>query len=489
MKETLFEKLCGYDKLDIYPCHMPGHKRQLKTPIENFYQMDITEIDGFDNLHHPTDIIRWEEERAAALYGARKTFFLVNGSTCGNLSAVSACMRKKGTILVARNCHKSVYHAIYLNECKTQYLYPEMIDEYSLVGGITPESVLKALESNSEIQAVMITSPTYDGVISDIAGIADVVHRFGIPLIVDEAHGAHFGLDSSFPKNSIANGADIVIHSLHKTLPSLTQTALLHVQGDIVDYERLARFQSIYQSTSPSYLLLSSISRCLTIMERESHDRMKCFKERLDTFYEKVRDTKELKVVDASVVGQNGVYDFDRAKIIISTAKAEISGDELYEILLSEYRIQMEMAAPEYVQAIMSFMDTEEGFERLATAIIETDRCLVLKKQKKNGTVTQTKTQTKLGSVYSPDLSAESTLTIAAAMDSKWQWKNLSDSEGAVSADFICLYPPGIPLLTPGEKLEKKHLYMLQELRNRKLQLQGVENGQIRVITQYAKER
>lgn len=477
MKEYLYEKLEGYDQKGIYPCHMPGHKRQLSAESKDYYKMDITEIDGFDNLHHPEEILKQEEERAAAFYGAKKTFFLVNGSTCGNLSAISACVKKQGTILVARNCHKSVYNAIYLNECKVEYLMPEMIDEYSIVGGITPDSVLQALEKNSDIQAVMITSPTYDGVVSDISEIASVVHRFGIPLIVDEAHGAHFGLDPSIPKNSLSCGADVVIHSLHKTLPSLTQTALLHVQGEIVDYERLERFQSIYQSTSPSYLLLSSISRCLSIMEKEAADRIKNMNKMLDRFYEKACQLKELKVLDRSVIGKNGVFDFDRTKIVISTKNTSVSGDELHEILLKKYKLQMEMAAPEYVQAIMTFMDSEEGFERLEKAVLSIDDEL------KNRHLEKELQNKEYSSIYRKELMPKSKMTISEALNAKMEWKLLKETTGEVSADFVCLYPPGIPLLSPGEEIEEKHVRMLQTLSETDLQLLGVENGQLKIVS------
>ncbi len=478
MHERLYEKLEAYDQQGIYPCHMPGHKRQLFFDTSmDCVKMDITEIEGFDNLHHPTEILKEEEERAARIYGARKTFFLVNGSTCGNLSAICACVKRKGTVLVARNCHKSVYHALYLNECKVKYLIPEMIDELSLVGGITPESVEDALNNNKDIQAVMITSPTYDGVVSDVSGIASVVHRFGIPLIVDEAHGAHFGLDASYPKNALQNGADVVIHSLHKTLPSFTQTALLHVQGDIVDDVRIAQFQSMFQSTSPSYLLLASISKCLKIMEEEASTKIKQMETILDDFYKKVENCRCLKVLNQKIIGENGVYDFDRTKIVISTIDSDINGEELYEILLNQYKIQMEMTANDYCQAIMTFMDKKEGFDRLSNAILSIDQMLFHRKH----TETE-KEKVVLGNIYQEDLLPRSISTIYDAQESAWEWVQLTEAGNRIMADYIMLYPPGIPLLTPGECIEEKHIGVIQALCERKLNVIGVEDGKIKVI-------
>ena len=189
--EYLDEKLIAYAKSDIYPFHMPGHKRRVREEADP-YAIDITEIDGFDNLHDAEEILAEAQQRAAALYDAKKSYYLINGSTCGILSAVSAATGRDGTILMARNCHKAVYHAAYLRNLKTRYLYP-VITRFGIQGVITPESVEEALREDPGIQAVILTSPTYDGVVSDIGRIAEITHRYQILLIVDEAHGAHFG--------------------------------------------------------------------------------------------------------------------------------------------------------------------------------------------------------------------------------------------------------------------------------------------------------
>ena len=212
------DELCKLASSDMYPFHMPGHKRRLDCDI-NPYTYDITEIDGFDNLHAAEGIIKEAEERAAALWGAKSSFFLVNGSTCGILAALSAALPKKGHLLMARNSHKAAYHAAYLRELQVTYLYP-VFTEFGIQGGILPEQVEAALEADESIEAVFLTSPTYDGIVSDIEKIAEIAHQHGIPLIVDEAHGAHLGFHPYFPKSAITLGADVVIQSLHKTLPA-----------------------------------------------------------------------------------------------------------------------------------------------------------------------------------------------------------------------------------------------------------------------------
>ena len=195
MKETgkyLDRALYQYGKGQIYPFHMPGHKRQVVTPyLTDPWKEDITEITGFDNLHHAEGILKDAQEYGARIFRAEQTWFLINGSTAGILAAVSACTSPGGKILMARNCHKAVYHAAYLRQLETIYLYPSREVEMGLNGGISPKEVETALEQHSDIQAVVITSPTYDGILSDVKSIAQAAHRHRVPLIVDEAHGAH----------------------------------------------------------------------------------------------------------------------------------------------------------------------------------------------------------------------------------------------------------------------------------------------------------
>ena len=213
----LFDMLGQYAAGDIYPYHMPGHKRRPWGGLEKaFYQADITEIAGFDNLHHPEGILLELQQRAARLYGAEESHYLVNGSTGGILCAVSSALPSGGHILMARNCHRSAYHGAYLRNLKISYLWPPCLDRYGICDAVTPEQVKAALERETDIGAVLIVSPSYEGRTADVGAIARVVHQKGIPLIVDEAHGAHFGLAEGFPPNSCQLGADIVVHSVHK---------------------------------------------------------------------------------------------------------------------------------------------------------------------------------------------------------------------------------------------------------------------------------
>jgi len=469
----LLERLTEYAGSDAYPFHMPGHKRReipdgIPGGFPDPYGIDITEIDGFDNLHHAEGILKDAMETVAAIYGADRSWYLVNGSTCGILSAVFAATENGGKILTARNCHKAVYHAICLNRLEAEYLYPEEITEFRINGGIRAEDVRKALEKDAmrcagnsgdvrgkitKIQAVLITSPTYEGVVSDIRAIADAAHEYGIPLIVDEAHGAHLEYADqchSFPKSALEYGADIVIQSLHKTLPCFTQTAILHVKGKLVDQDRISRYLSMFQTSSPSYLFMAGMERCIRYMDGDGRNEMIRYEKRLERFMERMEGLQVLEVLDREICGKyRTVAGWDPSKIVVSTMRAEdFHGEELAETLRRKYHLEMEMTAPEYVIAMTSLMDTEEGFERLGTALLEIDG--VLRRRMESGRKEKAASETPEG-LESKLSHPVRRILICEAMDADTERTAFQDTVGKVSAEFVYLYPPGIPIIAPGE--------------------------------------
>jgi arginine decarboxylase len=458
---NLYEQLKNYGDLDYYPFHMPGHKRNKEISFVNPFHFDITEIDGFDNLHHSEGIILEAQKRASILYGAEESHFLINGTTAGLLSAISACTSKGGTILMARNCHKAVYNGVFLNELKSIYIYPQNTGKYCVNGGLNPQNIKPLLINNKNIQAVIITSPTYDGVVSDIKGIAKEVHKYNIPLIVDEAHGAHFGFHSYFPSNSISKGADVVIHSVHKTLPSLTQTALIHVNGTIVDRDKVRKYLSIYQTSSPSYVLMASIDSCIKLLSERGNDLFQRYVNELSSLRNQLNRLNKIKLIDESMIGTSDIYNLDRSKLIISVKNTDISGKELYNRLLTRYHLQMEMVAGDYVLGMTSIMDTKDGYKRLLDALLEIDNEINYVEYEDEITL---------------NIKAKVCYTITKAQEKESIECELEEAEGKISAEYVYLYPPGIPLIAPGEIITKNLINMIIKYKKMNLNIEGMKD-------------
>lgn len=469
--DNLYEKLSTYGKSDYYPFHMPGHKRNdtfLK--LENFVKSDITEIDGFDNLHKAKSIILAAEKRASALYDAKETHFLVNGSSVGLLAAICGSCSHGDQILIARNCHKSVYHAVELFGLMPVYIYPHIHEKYGIYEGIDASDTERILKENPDIKAVVITSPTYEGIVSDIGKIADVVHRFHIPLIVDEAHGAHFGFHESFPKGALSFGADIVIHSVHKTLPSLTQTALLHMKGDIADRASVRKYLTYFQTSSPSYLFMASIDRCMALIEGRGHDLFETYDKKLNHFYKNAGELTQLELLGKEKLTDGVIYDFDKSKIVVFSNTVSACGNGLYDILLKKYHLQMEMASRDYVLAMTSFCDTDGGFLRLYSALRELDGALA------SGELSYRKYPRFETEAAKPEM------TIEAAVSAESRAVPLYESEGFISAEYAYIYPPGVPFLVPGERITKKHLMKIKSFAEEGFDIEGFSDAELKFI-------
>ena len=406
-------------KLNKYPFHMPGHKRNPALNIEGS-EIDITEIKDFDNLHSPNGSILEIEEKLSSLYHSEKSFMLVNGSTVGMLASIFAVTERGNKIIIARNCHKSVYNACFLRELDVVYIEPEYDERNGFYTEIRQSAIDNAIKNNPDVKAVVITSPTYEGYISSV--------NADIPLIIDSAHGAHFGF-GDFPNYP---NADIVVSSLHKTLPSLTQTAVLNVyKSNFVDKVKL--YLDMFQTTSPSYVLMNSVSKCVTFLENSAMA-FKNYTSLLDEFYKTKLENLEIIRTD------------DKSKIIISTANCNINGNQLAEKLREEYFIECEMESINYIILMTSVADREEAFKNLSYALIEIDNSLKKKKDKK---------------ILKPGISGK----ICNAYEINKSEKTLYDKAiGKVSAEYIYAYPPDIPILVPGEEITEDILLNIAEM-------------------------
>ena len=458
---------------------MPGHKGNNDTGfLKGVLKYDITEIDGMDNLHDARGVILESEKYAASLYGSEVTHFITGGSTAGILSAISGVTDTGDEILIGRNCHRSVYNSVEINRLKCRYLYPGYIEDYDICTRITSEDVEEALKEYPDVRAVVITSPTYEGICSDIGSISDITHRHGKILIVDAAHGAHFGFSTGFPVSAVKQGADIVIHSVHKTLPSPTQTALIHINGNLVKREAVERMLKIYQSSSPSYLLMAGIDNCMSIIGDKGNELFDNFFGRLCRFEKETTALKRLRYISWKILKEKyGIFDADPGKLLISTKGTGITGRQLYDMLRNDHSIQPEMASGSYCLLIMTVMDGDEGFERVKNALMCIDEQILAI----NESISDKGSKTDTGRLYS--IKPRRTMPVFEAVNADMREVPINEAEGKISREYISLYPPGILVLVPGEEILAGHISGIEAALEQGLTVQGLTgNSQVKIL-------
>lgn len=446
----LLEKLKSYSKEENIPMHMPGHKRNTELLGSDLpYELDITEITDFDYLHHATGILKKISDAARSLFHCGKSFPLINGSTCGILAAIRACTKPGDTVLMARNCHKSVYNAVELCQLNTEYLLPEWNETFQICGSIQPQTVEKALCKNPGVKLVILTSPTYEGVISNIKEISEIVHKHGLLLFVDEAHGAHLHFYPEGRGEALDNGADIVVSGLHKTLPALTQCALLNTGKDFKYIDAVQRQLEIFESSSPSYILLASIDRCLTLLTDRRKQLFTAYEENLHSIEFKLQKLKKLKVLgynSTHAETYKSIYMFDKGKLVISTSGTNYTGTDLASILRGKYHIETEMTAPLYVIAMTSVCDSRENLHKLADALLQIDKKAEINENSNfNGKL----------------LIPERVQAISKSLGETGEFIPLQYALGSTSLEYIFAYPPGMPLIAPGERVSKELLELI----------------------------
>lgn len=472
----LLDELRKYGAAGIYPMHMPGHKRNRELmPEVDMYGADFTEIEGLDSLYNAKGILGDAMSKAARLYESENTFFLINGSSCGILAAVSACARRDGMgkVLMARNCHQSVYNALCLMELDAVYIQPAPDDAFGISGSIDPEDVRKALREHEDIGLIIITSPTYEGVISDIEAIAKLAHEKKIPLLVDEAHGAHLRFMPGGLRDSIEAGADIVVHGLHKTLPSPTQTALLHVNGELVSVEKIRNKLAVFQTSSPSYPLMAGIDYCIEMLLERSGELFERYTGLLNAFSVKMKALRHLNILCKGrdeAAKHPEIYKFDPGKIVISAGSSGMTGNEIGEALLKKHKIQIEMTMGGYAVAMTGIADTSEGFDRLASALLDIDS------DQRDGPSVRSNAFCRLPDKIMPIFRAENEMKRLIAFDR---------SSGYICGEYVYSYPPGVPLIVPGELITDGVIDALEAMRMRSVTLvstSGAMPGEIKVL-------
>ena len=430
------------------PLHMPGHKRRVSPAPGLPADWDLTEIDGADDLHGAGGILAEAMGRTARLWGAARSFYLVNGATCGLLAGIRALAPAGSTVIAARNCHKSVFHAIELGDLQVRWVMPKPDRAFGIHGSIAPQDVAAALDACPQAACVILTSPTYEGVLSDIASIAGLCHARGVPLLVDEAHGAHYlplARAHGWRGGALAGGADIVVQSPHKTLPSLTQTALLHLGGRYGPAlaDEVERQLDVFETSSPSYPLMASLDGCTGLLAAHGREWFAGWAARLARFDAAAAGLRRLRVLGHGADAPQGhpaCFALDPGKILVDGGAAGLTGAQLAERLRRDHGFEPEMSCGSQVLAMTSPCDADDTLDRFAAALAELDA----------------------GCAAPPDgrplpppppAPGRAACTIARALRLPACTRPLAGAEGCVAAEYLWAYPPGVPLVVPGERL------------------------------------
>lgn len=440
----LLDAILSYGASGIIPFHMPGHKqntRKFGTVLP--YALDMTETAGMADLHHPSGRLKEAQEELARSRGARASFFSIAGSTAGILSGMRTLTRRGDKVLLSRGSHRSVYHGLEILGLRGAYLLPRLQADLPLYLDPDPDLLKRRLEEEKDVKLVLVTSPTFEGAISDLEAMVKVCHDYGALLMVDQAHGAHLTYLNRLGKRhyseALAAGADLVVESLHKTLPALTPAALVHC-GNRVDPSELARNLSIFETSSPSHPLMASMDACLDYMERRGLEDLDRLLVEIRNFRDRVRDLKLLKLVDLPGPG-------DPLKILLSCQKTRESGQEV-TLALRKMGFEFEMTLGPLILAMPSIGNEPGDLDRLARALLDLDR-----------RVHPAETAPSLPNFPLPPKAME----IDQALDCPMEIIRAGEAEGKIAGESVWAYPPGIPILLPGEKITDTWLDCMEE--------------------------
>ncbi|HHX59336.1 MAG TPA: aminotransferase class I/II-fold pyridoxal phosphate-dependent enzyme [Epulopiscium sp.] len=467
MSAPLYDKLIKYSK-KMTSFHMPGHKfgKVLNMKDIPFLNLDVTEVPGLDNLYESESIILKAQEEMARKYEAKESIFITNGSTSGIIASILTICSPGDTLIVARNCHHSVWNALILGGIRPIYINPSYNEEHNILGGIGDANLEQVLVKHPEAKGVVIVSPTYEGLVSDIQKVAKTVHKHNKILIVDEAHGAHFVWHQGFPNSATRQDADIVIQSMHKTLPALTQSALVHIGSRKIDKKMITKRLQMIQTSSPSYVMMGIMDYVRAQMENQPEIWTNYVQELLKS-RKSLMKMKKLLLLSKDICGKSNIYDMDESKLVIFTYNADITGIELGKILRSKYNIQVEVESEEYIIAMSTIGDSPNDLNLFSKALLEIDSTLKKDTTKKK---------------YNKELNIENKSTMLPREIYFGKKENIpfEESIGRISGTNIMLYPPGIPLICIGEVFSRETIDCIKNLSTHLLGITR-ENNEIKV--------
>lgn len=465
MKKAILNKLGEIVNNNLVSFHVPGHKLGkiydrlgYSNILESLYKMDTTEILGTDNLHSPEGIIKESQERAARVFKSKNTYYLVNGSTCGIQAAIMSVCNPKDKIIVNRDCHQSVINTLILGDIEPAYIYPQIDIKTNILMGIKIEDAIAMINKNLDAKAILLTYPTYYGKVYDLKTICNYAHSKGMIVIVDEAHGAHLGLSDKLPMTALEQGADIVVQSTHKTLPSFTQSSMIHIQGERVNEERLTSMLRMIESSSPSYMLMSSLELAVDIYEKEGKTLMGELLDNIDIFKKNMEKYEHINIYN----------DNDNTKIFISSKELGMTGYELDEMLRINYNVQVELSNYYGVLLICTIGNDRADFKSLEHALEDISLNHVNNKN--------------IGYIEYPMNIPVKELSPREAFYNKKKSVKIDESIGKICGEYIIPYPPGICLVSPGEIITKEIIDYILVCHKKGMNISGMKDPNLEYV-------
>jgi arginine decarboxylase len=470
-KTPLFDALKNYHKTEVVSFDVPGHKKRFQNEFSDYIGHKIIELDTnsmkeLDILNNPTGVIREAHQLMADAYNADEAFFLVNGTTSGIQTMVMSACNPGDKIILPRNVHKSAINALILSGATPVYIEPEVDEVLGISLGVSTEKIKEAVTKDPDIRAVFIINPTYYGAVSDLEEIIKYCHRKRIIVLVDEAHGAHFPFHDKFPKNAMALGADMSAVSIHKTGGSLTQSSVLLLNLGLIEQERVKNMLNLTQTTSASYLLMTSLDVARKTLATEGKEIFTNLLDMISRFRAELNSIPGVRCFKS--VLSDKIYDFDETKIGINLHGLGLTGFEGYDILREKYNIQMELADSHNILGIASIGDIWEDYQRLIDALKEMAR-----DHKGDNQLID------FNELESPEL----VVSPRDAFYSETESIPLEKAIGKVSGESIMVYPPGIPLLIQGERISKDLVDYIYFLKGQKAVITGMNDKTLNNIS------
>jgi arginine decarboxylase len=472
----LFSGLIQHAKKNPVQFHIPGHKKGAGMDPEfrnfigdNALSIDLINIGPLDDLHQPKGIIKEAQDLAAKAFGADHTFFSVQGTSGVIMTMVMSVCGPGDKIIIPRNVHKSIMSAIVFSGAVPIFIHPEIDENLGISHGITTESVAKALEQHPDAKAVLVINPTYFGMVADLKEIVSIAHKYNVPVLVDEAHGSHIHFHDDLPLSAMQAGADMAASSVHKLGGSMTQSSILNVREGLVSPKRVQSILSMLTTTSTSYLLLASLDAARKRLATEGKELLDKTIELAQWMRKKINEIEHLYCVGDEILGTKATYGYDPTKLTISVKDLGITGYDAEKWLRKKYNIEVELSDLYNILCIITPGDTKKEAEILIEALKELSK--EFQHQAKNVKV----------QVMLPDIPVLA-LTPRDAFYAETEVVPFEESEGRIIAEFVMVYPPGIPIFIPGEIITKENLLYIKKNIEAGLPVQGPEDHEMKTL-------